>query len=175
MEEFLASVEKRAFQMAHFATGNIDEAMDIVQDSMLQLVRTYSNKPKEELRPLFFQILQNRIRDWYRRQSVRNRLYSLWSNFKNHDEGLENPIDLLPDTRASKPEDGVAEKFTRVKLEKVLKELPLRQQQAFLLRAWEELSISETALAMKCSEGSVKSHYFRALQTLREKLEGLEL
>ncbi len=175
MEEFLASVEKRAFQMARMATDNIDEAMDIVQDSMLQLVRTYSNKPKEEWRPLFFRILQNRIRDWYRKQSLRNQLYALWNNFKNQNEYLENPIDLLPDPKESKSEESVALKFSRVKLENVLKELPLRQQQAFLLRAWEELSISETALAMNCSEGSVKSHYFRALQTLREKLEGLDL
>ena len=73
MEEFLASVERRAFRMAQIATGNTEEALDIVQDSMLQLVRRYSDKPEEQWRPLFFQIVQNRIRDWYRRQSIRNR------------------------------------------------------------------------------------------------------
>ncbi len=168
LDRFLAGIEKRAFRMALLATSNRDEAFDIVQDAMLKLVENYSSKPEADLAPLFFTILQSRIRDWYRRSSVRNRLRSWLGNGDDDDD--VDMLDQLPDPSSRTPEELLATRGGIAALETALTRLPLRQQQVFLLRAWEGLDVKQTALVMQCAEGSVKTHYSRALATLREKL-----
>jgi RNA polymerase sigma-70 factor, ECF subfamily len=170
MDDFLASVERQAFRMAEFGTRNADEALDIVQDAMISLVKNYSTKPDTEWKPLFFRIVQNRIRDWHRKKSVRDRwngIRSLWQGQEND----EDPIQNLADPKGKTPSEQAALKDSTTALDSAIKTLPWRQQQAFLLRAWEEMSVAETARAMQCSEGSVKTHYSRALHTLRNLLE----
>jgi len=150
--------------------GALYDALDIVQDAMISLVKNYSTKPDAEWKPLFFQIVQNRIRDWHRKKSVRDRwngMRDLWQE----QEGEEDPIQTLADPQGKTPGEQAVLKDTAVALDTALKDLPWRQQQAFLLRAWEEMSVAETARAMQCSEGSVKTHYSRALHTLRNQLE----
>ncbi len=171
LDEFLTSVERRAFRMAQFATGQTEDALDIVQDTMLVLVRRYSDKPEAEWPPLFFRILQNRIRDWHRRRTVRNRWHQLWSGWKSQDE---DPIERLLDPAGTHPGNQILATESLSAVEAAVKQLPLRQQQAFFMRAWEELSVSETATAMQCSEGSVKTHYSRAVHSLRDLLKDHE-
>lgn len=167
LDKFLAGVQKRAFRMAQIATGNPDDAFDIVQDTMLKLVEKYADKPEAELAPLFFSILQSRIRDWYRRSSVRNRLRSWLSH---DDEEEEDPLQRVEDPASRSGEELlIAERSIEV-LNAALHALPLRQQQVFLLRAWEGLDVRQTAQAMNCAEGSVKTHYSRALTALKGKL-----
>ena len=173
LDEFLASVERRAFRMAQFATGQTEEALDIVQDTMLVLVRRYGDKPEAEWRPLFFRILQNHIRDWYRRRTVRNRWHSFWSSWQSADDN-EDPIAQLPDPQGTHPEKQTLATDSLATVEAAVKQLPLRQQQAFFMRAWEELSVSQTATAMQCSEGTVKTHYSRAVHALRNLLKDHE-
>jgi RNA polymerase sigma-70 factor (ECF subfamily) len=168
LDRFLAGVERRALRSAEIATGNRDEALDIVQDAMLALARRYSRRDPSEWGPLFQTILQSRIRDWYRRSKVRNR-WRLW--FGRDDEDEDDPLDRLADPLARRPEDELGNTRAGGALEQALRTLPLRQQQAFLLRAWEGLDVAATATAMGCSEGSVKTHYSRAVHSLREKLE----
>ena len=159
--------------MAEIAVGNREEALDIVQDSMLALVQKYAARPCEEWTPLFYRILQSKIRDWYRKSKTRSKWMS-FLNFRQQDDDSEtgNLIDAVADPVASEPSQTVADNISIDTLETAIHALPLRQQQAFLLRSWEGLSVSETALAMKCSEGSIKTHYSRALHTLRAALEG---
>lgn len=168
LNRFLAGAERRAFLIARAATGNKEEALDIVQDAMLQLVRHYSDRQEAEWGPLFHQILQRRIYDWYRRTRVRNR-WRHW--FTRDEEEAGNPLEQQPDPQAVDPQRANATNRTLVILEAAIARLPLRQQQAFLLRAWEGLDIEQTARAMGCSSGSVKTHYFRALQALKEQLK----
>jgi len=165
----LAAVERRAFRIAHIATGDVDDAMDVVQDSMLTLVKRYGMREETEWGPLFHRILQNRIRDWYRRTKVRNR-WRQWFRPGRDEEDQEDPIQAVADQTQLPSDEQVALKQATLALEQALRALPLRQQQAFLLRAWEELDVSQTAQAMGCSEGSVKTHYFRAVQALRKVL-----
>lgn len=169
LDRFLARVEKRAFRIAEIATNNADEALDIVQDAMFKLVEKYAHKPEDEWGALFHRILQSRIHDWYRRRQVRRRVW-VWFGAGGDDGEGEDPIQLAEDTAGRSPEALLQSARGMQGLDRALRELPLRQQQAFLLRVWEGLDVRQTALAMGCAEGSVKTHYSRAVHTLREKL-----
>ncbi|GJM17711.1 MAG: RNA polymerase sigma factor [Thermodesulfobacteriota bacterium] len=154
--------------MAEIATGNKDEALDILQDAMFKLVEKYATRDAAEWGPLFTTILQSRIKDWYRRNQVRNRFRG-W--FSSKDEEHEDVIQQAEDELARTPEQLLQADRRIDELDAALHNLPLRQQQAFLLRTWEGYSVEETAIAMKCSAGSVKTHYSRAVYNLRNKLD----
>jgi len=169
-ERFLAGVERRAFRIAWIVVRNDDDALDIVQDAMLQLARRYGERPAEEWRPLFYRILQNRIRDFQRRRKVRARILSWWPGRSAQDEEANDPYEGVPDPDPLPLERLTTDEAMRV-LENSVASLPARQREAFMLRNFEGLSVAETALAMGCTEGSVKTHYSRAVHTLREHLE----
>ena len=162
-------MERRAFLKARFATGNADDAHDIVQDTMLQLVRSYASRGEPEWGPLFHTILQSRISDWRRRSKVRNRL-RVWFGGRDGDDESD-PLQNIADDRSQDPPAQLMDKQAMQVLEVAIQKLPPRQQQAFLLRVWDGLDVAHTARAMKCSEGSVKTHYSRAVHALREQLE----
>ena len=153
--------------MARIATGNTDDALDIVQDAMFKLVEKYAGRAETEWGPLFQRILQSRIQDWHRRTGVRERFRG-WLGLAEEDE---DQLAQVADQRDVNPEHVLQTQRGIAELEQVLHALPLRQQQAFLLRTLEGLDVSETARAMGCTEGSVKTHYFRAVHALREKLD----
>lgn len=167
MDAFLREVEKRAYRMTLASIRDADEALDIVQDAMISLVRKYSSRPSEEWRPLFYRILKNRIRDWQRRGIVRGRVMSFFGGQEG--EGYD-PVAQAPGPAASSPAETVARNEAMDALEAALAELPGRQREAFMLRNFEGLNVSETATAMGCSQGSVKTHYSRAVHRLRELL-----
>ncbi len=170
LDRFLASIERRAFRMAHIATGQEEDAYDLVQESMLKLVERYAKRDEAEWGPLFHRILQSKIRDWYRRTRVRNR-WRLWlGRDEDGAEQQDDPLESVADVATRSVEHQLKTKQAAAALDEALRTLPLRQQQAFLLRAWEELDVAQTAAAMGCSEGSVKTHYFRAVHTLRKLL-----
>jgi RNA polymerase sigma-70 factor (ECF subfamily) len=171
LESFLADVEARAFRIAQIALRDEDDALDAVQDAMLRLVRSYSSRPAQEWRPLFYRILENCVRDMQRRRSVRGRIV-VWYRRAFGDEAGEAETDPLKQVSdpAPLPSSQAQTDQTMQALEAALAELPARQRQAFLLRNLEGLDVAATAKAMRCSEGSVKTHYFRALRTLRAQL-----
>lgn len=173
LENFLISVERRAYRMAVVSLGNREDAMDVVQEAMMQLVTRYGNKSSDEWRPLFYRILRNKINDLHRRHSVQNRFKGWLSYFKDSEDGgeiNEDPMQNVPGPDHLSPQYRHQQQRQMNALEVALKALPSRQQQAFMLRCWEGLSTIETAHSMQCSEGSVKTHYSRALHSLREKL-----
>lgn len=170
LDGFLRSVERRALGMARIAVGHEHEALDLVQESMLAFASRYAMKPEEQWRPLFHRILQNKIKDWYRRGAVQGRLFSRLSPAGDED-GRADPWQSVPDPKESGPERMAQSNDAARALNAALADLPRKQQQVFLLRAWEGLSTAETARAMGCSQGSVKTHYSRAMSALRGKLE----
>jgi RNA polymerase sigma-70 factor (ECF subfamily) len=169
LDQFFISVEKRAFKIAQLGLRNDDDALDAVQDAMMKLVQSYKSRPEEEWRPLFYRILTNRIRDMQRRRTVRGRVMAWLPLRDDEDEEAYDPV-----AQAPSPEAGPARRLELDEaigaLETAVADLPARQQQAFLLRNFEGLDVSATASAMGCSEGSVKTHYFRALEALRARL-----
>jgi len=169
LNQFLAGVELKAFKIAQAALRHEDDALDAVQDAMLQLARAYADRPAPEWKPLFYRILENRIRDLQRRRTVRGRVIA-WLPLR----GAEDDEDPDPIAEAPSPEPQPLRRLEIEEamgaLEKALAGLPRRQQQAFLLRSLEGMDVAETAAAMGCSEGSVKTHYFRAVQALRAQL-----
>jgi len=169
LEQFLASVEKRAFKIAQLGLRNDDDALDAVQDAMMKLVQSYASLDSEQWRPLFYRILANRIRDMQRRRTVRGRFLAWLPARDAEDDDDFDPIAQAPSAEPTPARRIEIDEAIGV-LETAVAELPPRQQQAFLLRNFEGLDVSETASAMGCSEGSVKTHYFRALETLRARL-----
>ncbi|WP_074685188.1 RNA polymerase sigma factor [Nitrosomonas eutropha] len=181
LSDFLSDVELRAYKQALFAVQDEHTALDIVQDSMMKLTEKYAHKPPAELPPLFQRILQNKIRDYYRRQKSRSLWVTLFSAFmpasseKDTDEYSDIPesLSLAQDFDQKNNPGTAAEQSQLIELiSKALETLPPRQREAFLLRYWEEMDVSETAKIMDCSEGSVKTHCSRAIHTLTAILEG---
>jgi RNA polymerase sigma-70 factor (ECF subfamily) len=168
LNTFLASVERRAYRMAQIALRHEEDALDAVQDAMLQLARRYARRPSDEWRPIFYRILQNRIRDLQRRRAVRSRVLAFlpWGGEGEDDS---DPVERAPDP-APGPAAEVEGGEIGVALQRAVILLTARQREAFLLRNLEGLDVAETAAAMGCSEGSVKTHYSRAVHALREQL-----
>jgi len=168
LNQFLAGVEKRAFRIAQLALRNPDDALDAVQDAMFQLAKSYSLRPSAEWTPLFYRILQSRIRDTQRRRMVRNRVVTFFGGQRGEGEDdAPDPIVSAVDLTAVDPANQVAHDEAMGALEIAIQALPARQREAFLLRILEGLDVSETARAMGCSEGSVKTHLSRAIHSLR--------
>lgn len=182
LSEFLKSVEKRAFKRSVYHVRNHESALDIVQDSMMKLAEHYGHKPVEELPMLFQRILSNCTLDWFRRQKVQNALFSNLSDFEgtNEDEDF-NLLDTLANANGSEYNESAENLTERAQtlreIEVEIAQLPPRQREAFLMRYWEEMDVAETATAMGCSQGSVKTHCYRAVQALAValKLKGLKL
>jgi RNA polymerase sigma-70 factor (ECF subfamily) len=181
LAQFLADVERRAYKQALFAVRDDDAALDIVQDSMLKISEKYGDKPAAELPLLFQRILQNTIRDYYRRSKVRNLWTSLFSSFTAADDEDTDPLEVLraesSSSEMASPPDQLQQSQVFALIEEALKALPPRQREAFLMRYWEDMDVAETAAAMGCSEGSVKTHCSRATHALAAalKAKGIEL
>lgn len=169
VDSFLAGVERRAYRMARISTGDPDAALDIVQDAMLRLVRSYRHRPAAEWPPLFHRILGNAITDWHRQQQQRGKIFDRW--FGSHADDADDCLDTLPLPAGQQPEQLVAMAQNLAAVEAAIKALSPRQQQAFMLRCWHGLSTAESAAAMGCTEGTVKTLYSRALHSLRATLE----
>lgn len=178
LSDFLKSVEKRAFKRTFYAVRDEDAALDVVQDTMIRLAEKYADRPPAELPLLFQRILSNATMDWFRRQKVRNAVVQNLSTFESDsDDGGD--FDLLESLESADGQMGAesaAETVSRHQILGVIEaqvgELPARQREAFLLRYWEELDVAETAAAMGCSEGSVKTHCSRAVHALAKALRG---
>ena len=176
LSDFLKSVEKRAFKRSVYHVRNEESALDIVQDSMMKLAENYGHKPPAELPMLFQRILSNCTLDWFRRQKTRGALFSNMSDFES--PGDDGEFDLLEtlnvqgnseQTESAENTTARAQILREIEIE--IQELPGRQREAFLMRYWEELDVAETAAAMGCSEGSVKTHCSRAVQALSKALK----
>ena len=175
MDGFLAGIERRALRMAECALGDREDALDVVQEVMIRLCQRYAHRSEEEWRPLFYRMLQNRIRDHYRRTAVRNRFRG-WLRSRSEpdvmDGGPVDGIQTVADPLPRQPDTLLEQEHAMHQLQSVLQRLPQRQQQAFMLRVWDGMDVAETARVMGCSQGSVKTHLSRALQRVREQLEG---
>jgi RNA polymerase sigma-70 factor (ECF subfamily) len=170
LDGFLAEIEHRAFRMAQVALRDPDDALDVVQDAMLKLARNYASKPSVEWRPLFYRILQNGIRDLQRRRTVRKKIMVWLPGYKEDpDNEAGDPLDSVADGGPDAPQRLMQDEAMET-LAASLRGLPARQREAFMLRNFEGLDVAETARAMGCSEGSVKTHYSRAVHSLREQL-----
>jgi RNA polymerase sigma-70 factor (ECF subfamily) len=166
---FLMEIERKAYRMAQIALRHEEDALDAVQDAMIQLARRYADRPPQEWRPLFYRILENRIRDTQRRRTVRGRVMA-WLPWNADDEGdAPDPMAQAPDPTPGPAAMAEGDEIM-IALQDAVQKLPARQREAFLLRNMEGMDVAETAAAMGCSDGSVKTHYSRAVQSLREQL-----
>ena len=175
LDDFLRSVERRAFKRTVYAVRDEDAALDIVQDAMIRLSQSYADRPAAEWPMLFQRILSNATLDWFRRQKVRNAVFTNMGDLEAAAGGEDGDFDLLEalqieDTGTEGADETASRTETLAQIEDEIQKLPARQREAFLLRYWEELDVAETAAAMGCSEGSVKTHCSRAVQALSKAL-----
>ncbi|MBV8626218.1 MAG: RNA polymerase sigma factor [Herbaspirillum sp.] len=179
LSDFLESVERRAFKQAVYAVRKDEAALDIVQDAMIKLAEKYGDKPVDELPMLFQRILQNTIHDFFRREKVRNTWVSLFSSFGGNGGDGEGGDDFdvlesLESEDGSEAAESSADKVERQQtlslIDAEIQKLPTRQREAFLMRYWQDMDVAETAAAMGCSEGSVKTHCSRATHALAQAL-----
>lgn len=175
IDNFLAEVERRAYKHALYAIHDHHAALDVVQTAMMKLVERYADKPVQELPMLFQRILQNAIHDHFRRAKVRNFWVKLVSPLRDKDEDNQETLESLAagaeDYASPSPEQAAMENQHLALIEQAIGELPARQREAFLLRYWEGMDVAETAEIMGCSQGSVKTHSFRAVNALAQKLK----
>jgi len=176
LSDFLKSVEKRAFKRAVYAVRDDDAALDIVQDTMIRLAEKYHDRPAAELPLLFQRILSNATMDWFRRRKVRQAVVRNFSEFESSSEDgdfdiLETLESLDGSPAAESAADSVSRAQILLRIDHEVELLPTRQREAFLLRYWEELDVAETAAAMGCSQGSVKTHCSRAVHALAKALK----
>lgn len=172
LDAFLVSVEQRAYRTALFTTKKSQDALDIVQDAMMQLVQSYRNKAAQEWPLLFHRILQNRIMDWHRSQQKQKRFFWPPAIVDTDEDTADEMLQVAAEDQQWNPAELIARTQNVERVIKAVDMLPLRQRQAFLLRAWEGFDVEQTAQVMECTEGSVKTHYFRAVQKLQELLGG---
>jgi RNA polymerase sigma-70 factor (ECF subfamily) len=175
LSDFLQSVEKRAFKRSIYHVRDDEAALDIVQDSMMKLAEHYSDKPANELPMLFQRILSNTTLDWFRRNKTKKALFSNFSDFESSSDSdefdiLESLTQSDNNPKVQSAEENYASSANFHDIEDEVQKLPTRQREAFLLRYWEDLDVAETAAAMGCSEGSVKTHCSRAIQSLHKAL-----
>jgi RNA polymerase sigma-70 factor (ECF subfamily) len=178
LSNFLKEAERRAFKRSVYHVRNEESALDIVQDSMMKLSVHYGDKPPAELPLLFARILSNTTLDWFRSQKKDR---AVFSNFSEFGSGLDDDESDILETlevhgtfeQNESAETSLGRKETLQLLEKEIEKLPTRQREAFLLRYWEEMDVAETAAAMGCTEGSVKTHCSRACQALGKSLKEL--
>ena len=178
LSDFLAEVERRAYKQTVYAVRDDHAALDIVQDAMMKLAEKYGDKPAEEFPMLFQRILQNTMRDFWRRQKVRNLWTTLLSSFGSREDGDDHdPLETIDvEDDSDEPSARLERSQTIRLLEQAIEKLPARQREAFVLRYWEEMDVAETAAIMGCSDGSVKTHCSRAVHALAIELkkQGLE-
>ncbi|MEY4491200.1 MAG: hypothetical protein RLY41_1006 [Pseudomonadota bacterium] len=181
LSDFLKNAEKRAFKRSFYHVRDEEAALDIVQDSMMKLAEHYGDKPASELPMLFHRILSNTTLDWFRRNKTRKALFSNFSDFDSDPETDEfELLDALALDNDSQTTQSAEANFSSManvhEIEKEIQLLPARQREAFLLRYWEDLDVSETAATMGCSEGSVKTHCSRAVLALSKalKIKGIQ-
>lgn len=177
LSSFLENVERRAFKQAAYAVRKDETALDIVQDAMIKLAEKYGDKPVTELPMLFQRILQNTIHDYFRREKGRGSWVSLFSGLTTDPDASES-FDLLERYEADEGTEAVESSADKVERHQVLavideeiQKLPTRQREAFLMRYLQDMDIAETATAMGCSEGSVKTHCSRATHALAQALK----
>lgn len=177
LSDFLENVERRAFKQAIYAVRKEESALDIVQDAMIKLAEKYGDKPPEELPMLFQRILQNTIHDYFRREKVRNTWVTLFSGITGRNDDHDD-FDLLESFAAEEGSPAAETSADKIQRDQTLaaidgevQKLPTRQREAFLMRYWEDMDVAETAAAMGCSEGSVKTHCSRATHTLAQALK----
>ena len=182
LSDFLKSIEKRAFKRSIYHVRDEEAALDIVQDSMMKLAHSYGDKPAAELPMLFQRILSNTTLDWFRRRKTRNAIFSNMSEFSvNETDGDFDILETLESLSRSEGTESAQDATERAQIlhaiELQIQELPDRQREAFLMRYWEEMDVAETAAAMGCSEGSVKTHCSRAVHALSKALsaKGIKL
>ncbi|KRG67358.1 RNA polymerase sigma factor [Pseudoxanthomonas dokdonensis] len=163
LEQFLADIGTRAFRFAEAGLRSRDDALDAVQDAMMKML-SYQQRPAQEWTPLFWSILRRKIIDIQRRHGFRLR----WlSPAADHDQ--DSRIDWSD--QAAGPSQAHDQRESYARLVEALRQLPARQREAFTLRVLEELDVADTAKAMGCSQGSVKTHLSRAREALQKQLE----
>lgn len=166
LNQFFILHEKKAYVIAFMSLKNQDDALDVVQDVMIKFVVKYKLKNQTDWTSLFYRMIQNRITDFHRQNTQKRKYFGVFS----HDTE-DNIVEQVADENHVSALKQIDNNMKIENLQQSLTTLPKRQLQAFICRIWEGLSVAQTAQSMKCSQGSVKTHLFRALNQIRTQFK----
>jgi RNA polymerase sigma-70 factor, ECF subfamily len=166
-DRFFRANQRRAFAMIRLSVSTDADALDIIQQSMERLYVNYKLKSENELKPLFYRILNNALMDFHRKRKAASKLF-FWRNYEIEDSSASDEIHAAD---ISSPEDIISAQQSANKVIKAIRQLSIKQKQCYMLRVWESMSVKETASVMQCSEGTVKTHFHRACQLLQQSLK----
>ena len=174
IEEFLKFISPRAFAICFMSCKNQDDAHDIVQSSMCKLVEKYRNNAQSQWKPLFYTILRNKLNDFHRKRLLLGRFFvEVDNDLEQIDNQNHSSQSMVNNFSANNPDILMDREKRILLLMSSVAALPNRKQQAFIFRYLEGYSTNQTALAMNCSEGSVKTHLSRANQKLKFLLKDI--
>lgn len=144
--EFVHASWASLHRTAYLMLGDRAEAEDLVQTTLAKTYASWSKVRDVEAAPGYARtVLVNTAASWFRKKSWRN----------------ERPTASLPDhPHETDPTD-------RPALIDALAQLPPRQRAVIVLRYYDDLTVSQTAAALGCSDGTVKSQTSDALTKLR--------
>jgi RNA polymerase sigma-70 factor (sigma-E family) len=151
--QFVQGAWPRLYRTAYLLVGDAGLAEDLVQTALAKTYAAWPSVRDVQAAPGFARTtLVNTASAWFRRSSWRNEL----------------PTDQLPEPAHA--DDRASDLSTRPTVLDALTHLPPRQRAVIVLRYYEDLSVAETAHALGCAEGTVKSQTSKALNTLRRLL-----
>lgn len=168
-EDVVRTCQPKVFRFALASLRDRDAAQTVTQDCFLKAFQARDRFRHEcSVETWLMRIAINLVRD-----HARNQRWQFWRRAEQAAKPVDGLRNWLGDGRLS-PEAETSLKQQVAAVWDAASGLPERQRTVFLLRFVEDMDILDIAAATGMREGTVKSHLFRALQTVRERMGASE-
>jgi RNA polymerase sigma-70 factor (ECF subfamily) len=165
LEAIFRLYKPKVFRFILASLRDQDAAETLTQDCFLRAYQARARFRGEcSMDTWLMQIAVNLVRDY-----ARSRRFQFWRRAQKTAQRVEDLGDVLAGGERS-PEVNAVLKEQVNAVWMAAKSLPERQRTVFLLRFVEDMDLLEIAAATGMKEGTIKTHLFRALQSVRERI-----